>query len=492
MRVQRAVLMAAGVAALTVSACASGAGDQDLGQLRQGVTVSEVDGNPVCPEGFFEYKIDPPVAGATKTYALDGLNSVTVTTTADNLYFDWSATLGVDLVIAKGGPNARLYAYSPEATDDSGLHAPINPNNGSPYGLSHISFCYDYEVMVSKTATTALTRSWAWAIDKWADEESLLLSAGQHYLAGYHVKVWPTGSTDSEWAMAGTISITNPAPAAAVITGVTDQADGVAATVDCGVSFPYELAPGTTLECSYTAPLPDGSSRTNVASVATEGPVGPGSGEAPVDFAGATVNGTDECVAVTDSLQGDLGTVCADEGVTTFSYDYALGPYDACGEYQVDNVASFAATDTGAAGSASWSIAISVPCVGGCTLTPGYWKTHSAYGPAPYDDTWAQLSGGADTAFFLSGQSFYQVLWTAPKGNAYYILAHAYIAAALNQLNGADFGAAQSAFDQATQLFLVSSPADRLTKTQRGAFINLAGILDAYNNGLSGPGHCSE
>ena len=73
----------------------------------------------------------------------------------------------------------------------------------------------------------------------------------------------------------------------------------------------------------------------------------------------------------------------------------------------------------------------------GCTLTPGYWKTHSKYGPAPYDATWAEI--GEDTPFFASGKTWYDALWTEPKGGeAYYILAHAYIAAALNFKNGAD------------------------------------------------------
>ena len=76
---------------------------------------------------------------------------------------------------------------------------------------------------------------------------------------------------------------------------------------------------------------------------------------------------------------------------------------------------------------------------GGCTLTPGYWKTHSTYGPAPYDETWALV--GEDTPFFLSGQSYYDVLWTSPAGNAYYNLSFHYIAAELNDLNGADFSA---------------------------------------------------
>jgi hypothetical protein len=135
-------------------------------------------------------------------------------------------------------------------------------------------------------------------------------------------------------------------------------------------------------------------------------------------------------------------------------------------------------------------------CNGGCTLTPGYWKTHSEYGPAPYDDTWAQLAGGADTPFFLSGQSYYEVLWTSPKGNAYYILAHAYIAAELNFLNGANPSAAQAAFDEATSLFGTYSPAEiaalKGNNPLRANFLELATILDDYNNGIIGPGHCSD
>jgi hypothetical protein len=48
----------------------------------------------------------------------------------------------VDAVIVKGGPNANVYRYS-EETSDTNLRAPINESNGQPYGLSHISFCYD-------------------------------------------------------------------------------------------------------------------------------------------------------------------------------------------------------------------------------------------------------------------------------------------------------------------------------------------------------------
>jgi peptidoglycan hydrolase-like protein with peptidoglycan-binding domain len=131
---------------------------------------------------------------------------------------------------------------------------------------------------------------------------------------------------------------------------------------------------------------------------------------------------------------------------------------------------------------------------GGCTLTPGYWKTHSEHGPAPYDDTWAQLPNGANTPFFLSGKTYFQVLWTPPAGNAYYNLSFHYIAAKLNFLNGADPSAAQAAFNSATTLFNTYTPAQikalKGNNQLRQQFISLAGILGNYNEGIIGPGHC--
>lgn len=131
----------------------------------------------------------------------------------------------------------------------------------------------------------------------------------------------------------------------------------------------------------------------------------------------------------------------------------------------------------------------------GCTLTPGYWQTHSEYGPAPYDATWAELADGADTPFFLSGKSYYQVLWTPPAGgHAYYILAFQYIAAELNRFADADFTAAQEAFAAATEIFENYTPdqVKAFARPQRARLIALAETLDDYNNGLIGPGHCGD
>jgi hypothetical protein len=94
--------------------------------------------------------------------------------------------------------------------------------------------------------------------------------------------------------------------------------------------------------------------------------------------------------------------------------------------------------------------------------------------------------------------NYYQALWTSPNGNAYWILAHAYIAAKLNQLNGADFTAAQAAFNSATLLFSNPTYTPAFIGDLRGnnpirqSFLAYATILDNYNNGLIGPGHCTE
>lgn len=105
----------------------------------------EVDGNPRCTDltggaGWTEFKHEPPVSGTFTdgTLTVD----VVVSDSPDGQVFSWESNIGVDAVIVKGGPSANVYFYDPEATSDSGLHAPATPS-GKWAGLSHISFCYD-------------------------------------------------------------------------------------------------------------------------------------------------------------------------------------------------------------------------------------------------------------------------------------------------------------------------------------------------------------
>jgi hypothetical protein len=140
-------------------------------------------------------------------------------------------------------------------------------------------------------------------------------------------------------------------------------------------------------------------------------------------------------------------------------------------------------------------------CAVGCTLTWGYWKTHGipdcgdSANPHP-DDTWLLLPGGlgTDTIFYLSDQTYCEVMLTAPKGNPYYSLAHQFIAAQLNQLAGASIPSdVLDAYNEALMLFETYTPDDVKNSFDLKAQFNaLVGILDDYNSGLIGPGHCGD
>jgi hypothetical protein len=369
-----------------------------------------------------------------------------------------------------------------------------------------------YELMVTKGADTAFTRTWDWTIDKSADQTHLLLSDGQLFTVNYTVVV-DASSVDSDHAVAGDISVYNPAPMAARLNSVADVVSpAIAAVVDCGVTFPYDLASLDTLNCTYTADLPDDADRTNTATatlqnydydsegVGTANGTTGFTGSANVSFAAAVMTEIDECIDVTDTNVGVLGTVCASDAPETFNYSLTFGKHvDAdvvleCEENTHVNTASFVTNDTASIGSDTWTVIADVACLHGCTLTQGYWKTHSQKGPAPYDDAWGNLSFlEEDTPFYISLKTWYQVFWTPPAGNPYYNLAHQYMAAKLNILNGASTTpAVDAAMTSANSFFLTHTPGSKLSKTERANVLMWAATLDQYNNGYIGPGHCDE
>jgi len=474
------------------------------------VVLASTPSSPTSDGGIVPYIVDNPGSGGNVSceqlgydFSSDRVNypfgagdfpdgiSVTVT---DDTYVAWTSTFPIGAVIVKGSNDANIYEYIPPSLSDSGLAAPPNASGG-PAGLSNLTFCWNKALEVSKTAETSFDRTWSWDIEKTGDETDLTLSTGQSFVVNYDVTVSAT-SDDSNWAVTGEITIYNPnTSASATIEDVTDVVSpDIAADVDCGAAFPITLAADETLTCTYSADLPDGADRTNTATVETSGKVAGGSDTVDVTFSDTPTVETDKCIDVTDDQYGDLGTVCADAAPYTFEYSLTVGPYAECGEYTFVNIATFTTNDTGTTGSDDHTVNVTVPCFAGCTLTQGYWKTHSLHGPAPYDDAWLLIgSAGADTTFFLSNQTWYKVFWTSPAGNAYYNLAQQYMAAKLNILNGASTTpAVDAAITFAESFFSSKTPTSTLTKAQRNQVLAAASTLDQYNNGLIGPGHCSE
>jgi hypothetical protein len=108
-------------------------------------------GSWACVGGI---KLDPPTAGSYefKNFDLGGGHIVTINLTISypggKLTFASTSGEFVTSVLVKGGPPANLYNYSgitPAVYTDSGLTPPINPNNGKPYGFSHLCFYFDKE-----------------------------------------------------------------------------------------------------------------------------------------------------------------------------------------------------------------------------------------------------------------------------------------------------------------------------------------------------------
>jgi hypothetical protein len=207
-----------------------------------------------------------------------------------------------------------------------------------------------------------------------------------------------------------------------------------------------------------------------------------------------------DSVDVLDSFAGTLALHLAHPA--TFHYSRDITAHD-CHPFDVSNTATVRNnvdldTDT-------VTIHVKVACEQGCTLTQGYWKTHSNRGPAPADSTWNLLPAAQDTAAFLpyvdakgDPGTWYSIFWTPPSGgNVYYQLAHQYMAAQLNILNGASAPASvTSALAGANGFFAAYTPAEAgalgKTSAARTQALAWAGTLGSYNEGAIGPGHCDE
>ena len=346
------------------------------------------------------YRVDIPAGSIHGGGAYKDTAEVTITNHAGHVGVPWgpspSATTNlptnptttndqVNVVDTYSGPwtfsasGSQTYTKTFVCDGDQGEHdntATIQETQQSASASVTVS-CYVLEVQ--KTAEPSFTRTYGWTIEKFADESSLTLAIGESHDVNYEVTLDLASPpyTDSDWAVIGTITVHNPAPIPATINSVSDViSPSIVAAVDCGVSFPYTLAAGGDLECSYNSELPDASSRTNTATATLQNydydytgtPTAAGttdfSGTADVNFNEATITEVDKCIDVSDTFEGDLGTVCygVDTLPKTFSYIRTVGPYETCGDYQVENTASFEAADTSATGSDSWTLTVQVPC----------------------------------------------------------------------------------------------------------------------------------
>jgi len=125
----------------------------------------------------------------------------------------------------------------------------------------------------------------------------------------------------------------------------------------------------------------------------------------------------------------------------------------------------------------------------GCTFTQGYYKNHESYVQKILGPNGTLNIGTIASPFLLTAAQIDATLGTPPKkGDAYYILTHQLITAELNILGG---GSAPPAVQQAIADGNAILADKVVTAAERDQAIAVSAILDDYNNGLTGPGHCS-
>jgi hypothetical protein len=188
---------------------------------------------------------------------------------------------------------------------------------------------------VAKTATAAFGRVYTWDVTKTAlGDTAVEAPAGTTHSFDYSVSVSNT-HTDSSWTVTGQITVSNPNNVAFEGVDVTDAIDNGAGT--CAVPGGSDVTvparsgdvDGTVVldyTCTYaSAPAP--AAGTNTATASWDGAAyfttqSQATGTANVDFATVTPSTTNQVVTVTDTLEGDLGTLdgATADNPTVFTY----------------------------------------------------------------------------------------------------------------------------------------------------------------------------
>jgi hypothetical protein len=381
-----------------------------------------------------------------------------------------------------------------------------------------------YGLQVSKTAVTSFTRSYDWTIAKSVDQASLTVPDGQQGGVTYTVTATRGNPSDANFAVAGTITLTNPNPARnAVVVGVTDiMTGGITGAVNCGPGA-ILIGPGGSVNCSYTANLPDSSNRVNTAtallqnfdyvydgSATTAGTTG-FSGGAGVLFGDPTTV-VDASADVTDSLTCPAGFTCTPaafgpwhfdgSGSQTAAVTMTNNGVDCDTHFTLLNAAGLVEDTTGQQrGPATAATDIYTgPCATGCTLTIGYWKTHAGFTGnnadrvTQYLPIWLGTAGGAKSVQVTSAAQAVTLLsMSGDASNGINKLYAQELGAKLNIANGAS-GASIASTIASADAFLATHNASNwsgLSQTQKVTVLTWMTIFDSYNQGILGPGHCN-
>ena len=178
-------------------------------------------------------------------------------------------------------------------------------------------------------------------------------------------------------------------------------------------------------------------------------------------------------------VTAEVGDMFDEEGVFT-DYAYEL---DENTQYVFRVRAKGDANGTASPNSAT-VVTTTIPHTQNCTFTQGYWKNHP--------EVWPVSSVTLGTVNYTQAQLL-QIFNQPAAGNGLLTLAHQLIAAKLNIAHGADASAVSATIAAAdAQIGALVCPPIGAGFLTPGSVSAKVQILDDYNNGLTGPGHCAE
>jgi uncharacterized repeat protein (TIGR01451 family) len=264
------------------------------------VDVARVEVAKACPADVF--------VGDEIPYTIVVSNTGSITLTGVTVDDSVLGQLASNLTL---GPNAQQ-TYTPSYTPTvAGAITNTVIVNGAPETAPTVSVTASddcttqaWGLQVTKDAAPSYTLTYTWDITKSVNPPVVDIFDGQSAQVTYSVTATKDAGTPGSFAVTGTIAVFNPAPISATVNSVIDVvSDGIGATINCGPAGPqqqYEVGPGGTLNCTYSTPLPDGATRTNVAT-ATLRNGSAFSGTATVDFSQAAPTLVDDTITISDT-----------------------------------------------------------------------------------------------------------------------------------------------------------------------------------------------
>jgi hypothetical protein len=357
---------------------------------------------------------------------------------------------------------------------------------------------------VTLDAQPKLKRTHSWKIEKSAGVSTLTLKKGETATVSYSVTVSPAAApVDSDWSVSGNMEMSEDPDVRinSVIhriepLGDYDNSELILASQECmPVTFPVELGIEG-LKCTYSAALPNADSRNTWmrATTTVQQESGPVNGfrnhRTAFDFSTATVDHVDECVDVTDSMAGALGTVCAADAPKTFTYSTTVGPFNDCGSKTVNNTAHFKTNDSGTMGSATDSISVTVtgcePPKPKCPLPSLVWKFVSIIGPThvkPLLPISLGTAGGSKTSTVTTPLGAAMVLGAELySSNVVALLKVELLAAKLNAATGRDVSSIAAAMAEADAFLAAKDTNSYLSYSEKAKAKSLTVTLEAFNN----------